>query len=376
MRHLYLLRSLVWILMFSLLITGCWDRREIEERMSVTSLAIDPDKKGYEVTAIVPIPTKIIGGGGGGGGGGEGSAVEVFSSSGGNLGYVINMLNEKTTESIYLGNTQIVLIGEGQAKRGIGPFIDFLRRNPEVRRQLWPVVIKGKAKDAVKVQTNLEQVPTNYIKDLLETGVEGEEIPNFYLGKLFVELSSPARQAPIVNYIRAEKDKYEWLGVAIFKKDKMVGTLEDKAELSVLLHLREQKKGRIITTTCPDRKEEIVFMPHDVKRTITVTDQPQVRANIEIRGEIIEKGCALGFDQKKAFNAIEKQLEAAYEKKAKHLMDRAQKEWKLDIFHFGDWVRAFRPELWKRIDWHHTFPSIPIQVNYKVMVKQIGIESQ
>jgi spore germination protein KC len=62
--------------------TGCWDRRELEERISVVAVSIDrvePSEDGkpmYLVSIQSPIPLKIAGGAEGSGGGGGAEAVE------------------------------------------------------------------------------------------------------------------------------------------------------------------------------------------------------------------------------------------------------------------------------------------------------------
>ncbi|MFO7291060.1 MAG: Ger(x)C family spore germination protein, partial [Bacillota bacterium] len=57
-----------WVLVMGLL-TGCWDRREIEQRSFVFAMAIDEHPKGVEVSVQIPIPIMIVGSGGGVGGG-------------------------------------------------------------------------------------------------------------------------------------------------------------------------------------------------------------------------------------------------------------------------------------------------------------------
>ncbi|RAL26121.1 Ger(x)C family spore germination protein [Thermoflavimicrobium daqui] len=371
------IRSFLLISILSLFVVGCWDRQEIEERMSATAIALDRDPSGYELTMQVPIPTQIAGGGGGGGGGGNGggggaSAVDIFSAKGRTLIEVISSLERQSTKPIYLGNMQLMLFGEKQARQGIGSIFDMTKRNPEVRRQLWPVVVKGKAKDAIMTQTKLEQISSNYFRETLETGIKEEIVPNTYLGKVYVELSTPSRQVPIINYFTPMKDKFEWSGLAVFDRDKMIGKIEAAEDINALLHMRYEKKGGYSSVSCPKEKGVIIFQPEKITRDVKISNRPEVQVNIEIWGIVVEKKCFYNLSGNQSLSALENYLKRDYEKNANRLIDLAQKKWKVDIFHFSEFARAYHPGLWKKVHWEKSFPQIPVRVHYKVKVRGVG----
>ncbi len=371
-----LFSSLMVISLFSGLLLGCWDRQEIEMRMAVTAMGIDLSKEGYKFTTAVPIPQLIVGGAGGGAGEG-GNPVEFFSVKAKNLSEAGYKLETQASKVRFVGNMQVILFSEAVARQGIESFLDLFRRDPEIRRQLWPVVVKGTAENAItKTVTNMEQIPTNFIRDMLDKGKRVETVPDFDLGRLFVELSSKSRQAPLLNYIIAEKDKYHWEGIAVFKRGKMIGLLKDLEEINVLLQTRFGYKGRLVMAQCgEDHTNNISFLPSSFSREIKVTERPEIQVNVHVKGKIYEKNCSLNLRDEKNLSLIEKKIAATYKEAAERLVRRAQQEWKWDIFHFGDHVRAYHPTIWNRDNWWQSFPNIPIKIDYQVKINRIGMQS-
>jgi spore germination protein KC len=196
------------------------------------------------------------------------------------------------------------------------------------------------------------------------------------LGRLLVELSGKSRQAPLLNYIIAEKDKYHWAGIAVFKRDKMIGLLENLDEISVLLQTRFGYKGRTIMAACGEDPAHMVsFMPASFGKEIKVTEKPQIQVNINVKGKIYEKNCSFNLRDERNLALLEKKIAATYKAAAERLIRRAQREWKWDIFHFGDYVRAYHPMIWNRGDWWQSFPKIPIKIDYQVEINRIGMQS-
>src|SRR5690606_41119568 len=54
-----------------ILLTGCWDRQEINDVAFVLGKAIDREKDGYRVSVVIPLPGNMGGPSGGSGSGGK-----------------------------------------------------------------------------------------------------------------------------------------------------------------------------------------------------------------------------------------------------------------------------------------------------------------
>lgn len=372
--HRPLLCNLIFLTLITLLIPGCWDRLDIEERLSVVSMGVDKVREGLEISVQLPIPQNIIGGGGGRGGGG-GDPVHLYSGTGKTLMEALNKINRQSDRPLFFGNMQTVLFGEEMAKAGISPVLDHFRRDPEVRRELWTVVVKGKAKEALMTETKLQQVPSDFIRELLKNGTRKENLTETTLGNLFISLSNPAKRAPVLNYFEKKKDAFQWLGVAAFRNDRMVGVLKDE-EVIPLVQIAEEKEGNQLIAPCPNRPGTIVFKPDGIKRQVKISGTPVADIDLQLEGAIVEKTCNLDLSKPQTLKEIGEHLERVYEQKARALVDKSQKDFRADILQIGKYVRAYQPGAYKKMEWQKQFPRIPIRVSYNVIVRRIGMRAQ
>ena len=361
------------------LTSGCWDEIEIEKRAVVAALAVDKSPLGYEVSIQVPNPRKAVGGGGeeGGGGGGEG-AVELFSGEGRTFQEALLQIENEINFPLFTGHTQVLLISEELAKEGTTELMDGLRRSQQIRRHLWPVVVKGKAKDSLNVQVRLAEIPINYLREMIETGIKNQRISSMVLGEYFEEISNPSKQAPILNVFRVTDNRYLWKGIGIFKSDRLVGTLHPPL-INTLMHVREQKAGWPVLINCPEQqKGQIVFLPRTVSRKIHVSDnKPEIDVKVKVEGEITVKECtSYKLDQPQSYQSLSQLIQHEYNRYAKKLIYKAQREYHTDIFAFGKFVKAYYPKLYHRLNWEKDFTQIPIRIHYDVDVRRSGLESK
>jgi Ger(x)C family germination protein len=301
----------------------------------------------------------------------------VFSGNGRTVTAALAQIQSLTNYPLFFGHTQMILFSEEVARRGIGPFMDVMRRSSELRRQLWPIVIKGKAKNGLFVQTNLEQIPTSFLRSAIETGVRSGRMPDMTLGRLLIQLSTPHKRAPVLNYFAAEPQGYRWLGVAVLNGERMVGTLTNE-EVIPFLHLRERKRGWSMVAPCPNQAGEMVFRPSSLRSRTQISEaaNPSIRVRVELEGSVIEKDCRFPLNDPQALTEAGRMFAAIYEKQARDLIRQAQTRFRTDIFLFGNQIHAWHPGLWRRLNWKEDFPGIPIQVEYRVNVRRTGLEAR
>lgn len=360
-------RSFMIALVLSLFVTGCWDRRELEDRELAIAMAIDKAKEGLHVSIQVPITANVVGSGTSGGG----ESIQVYSHESRTLSDALSKLNEKMDKTLFLGYLGLVLFGEEQSRDGIKKVLDMMRRNPYIQRRLYPVVTKGKSEPFLHGGTEMEQIKALFIRNMLESGEDTQVTIPFRLHDLFVSLSTPTRETPILNYIGWEEGQYRWLGFAVFNKDRMIGTLSPN-ETIPLLHIREQKVGQRVLVKCPEGNGDFQFYPLNVQRKIRVTKGPQLQVRVEVEGRLSEKTCDVQGKKNQQNQSFEQQIQQLYEQQAKRLITKAQKEWKLDIFEFGYYVHAYHHPIYQSVDWRKRFSEIPIDVSYRVYVRREG----
>ncbi|MCS1351391.1 Ger(x)C family spore germination protein [Mechercharimyces sp. CAU 1602] len=367
-------RRLRWmsvVLCIVLACTGCWDARELEERTSAMAIGIDKLEKGYQVSVQVPIPSMI-----GGEGGGDGGAVELFYGQGDTLNTAFSDIQKQTNQNLFLGHAQLLVFGEEVAKDGIQELMDGLRRHPDIRRRMWPMVVRGKAKEVLELKPKLDLVPSMYIRDLIEAGVREGWMGDVTLGDVYNRISNPATN-PLINQFEIKEGKIKWTGLALFNpQSKVVGTL-DSIESAILIQIRSHRTGEVIEVPYQDGK--VIFRADRIdskskmglkKKQVTIKD------HVIVEGVILEKTCTTDLEKTAVLSDVEKKISEKYHEVSTGLMTKLQREFRSDGYIYGDTIRARYPRIWRQIVWEKAFTEADIDIHFDVKVKRIGLENR
>ncbi|WP_018132007.1 Ger(x)C family spore germination protein [Effusibacillus pohliae] len=359
-------------------LTGCWDRRDLENRTSVIAIAIDRNEEIPElvdVTIQIPIPIKIVGAGGGGstGEGGQ-DAVKVLSGSGRTLNEAVQNIQKRLNQQLFYGHTRVIVMSETVAETDISNLIDVVRRSPQVRRLQWPIVVQGRASKILEVDPKLEQIPMMFIKEMIESGTRQGTIPDISLGEMFIALSDTSVQ-PLLNYIKLTDHGVRWAGAAVFLGSKMVGKMTEP-HVWALMNLREAKRGGDVLVPCPDDPTRFMtFHPRNVSTKVKIEHHGQIHATYHVRveGDIQESECNLDFNNEAVINRVQAATQKVLEQRANGMIDFLQNNVRSDVLGLGFQVRAHHPEIWRQVDWDKEFPTVRIDVKYHVNLRRFGM---
>lgn len=153
-----LLRIILCILIIMLL-TSCWNRRELNELAIVTGIGIDkaPDKEEYEVTFQIVNPSSTATSTGANTGQ---STTTVYSTTDRTLFGAFRKTSKKTARQLFFAHTQLVVIGEAFARSGINEIFDVFERSHELRLNSTVLVSRGvDANAALKILLPIESLP-------------------------------------------------------------------------------------------------------------------------------------------------------------------------------------------------------------------------
>ncbi|EPZ41127.1 Ger(x)C family spore germination protein [Alicyclobacillus acidoterrestris] len=144
------LRKLLFIFMtigLILPLSGCWDRKEVNELALVMAKAIDltPDNR-VLVSVHVAIPSRVGGAQTGMGGGSGGKSFFMISATGRSVSEADANVQKKLPRQLYLPHLRIILIGDRMAKTGMMDILDHFGRNPPNR--LRTAILVAKDSDA------------------------------------------------------------------------------------------------------------------------------------------------------------------------------------------------------------------------------------
>jgi spore germination protein KC len=379
--------KILFVCVHLILLSGCWDRTEVNDLALIVGLGIDQKKDGQiMLTAELVVPKSIGGGGqmgGGGGGGGGGGETIVSTGTGATVADAIANLQEKLSRRVFWGHTKVIVFGESAAKAGIRQHLDFLSRNPQIRLRSNVLVSKGTAKSVLELLPPIEQSSAEVLRELSESQL----LLRVTIKDVLQMLSSDAGAAalPMVKILPPEKGKKDLQTIAfiqrtaIFKKDKMIGDIDDKLTRGVLW-LRNEIKRANITITLKGEKGNITstmirahteFIPKYEKGKWKMI----VKATTE--DDIILNGTKLDLQNPKYAKMIEKELEKETNKRIKATLKRVQKEMKADIFGFAEIFHRKYPREWNRVKnrWQEIFPTVEVIVKTKAYVRRPGVNT-
>lgn len=379
------LQSLLLILIYcsaALLLTGCWDRTEINDLTLITAAAIDKkDDHTLELSVQVFIP-KQSGGGMQQMGSSGGGQTLVRSAEGTTIADAMARLQEKFPRRIFWGHDEIFIFGESLAKEGIRGHIDFLVRHPQVRDRSYILVSKKKAKDILRLQPPLERTSADVLREMAtsKTGL------GVTLQQLNQMLSSEAGAAALswVEILSPEmanggdhKSTIPYIaGTAVFKKDKLIGHIDDRATRGVLW-LRNEIRSAVATTTLKEANGMIsmnMIHAHTDLVPKIVNGHWKITVKAVTDDEVLQNTTNVNIMKPKISKLLEKQLRTEVESHVNLALKQVQKKMKADILGFAEAFHQAYPQEWNRSKdrWEEIFPQVEVQFDIKAHVRRPG----
>jgi spore germination protein KC len=365
------------------MLSGCWDRLEINELAIVTAAAIDQiDENTIELSIQVIIPKNLSSGNGQGGGGQQGSLTLVRTQKGKNIADAISKLQSKLPRKIFWGQCEVYIFSEQLAKKGVEEQMDFLLRHPQPRERAYLFVSKGNPKKILEVSTPLERYSAKTIMGLSEFRfsllVTLQSFEEMLTGK------AKSAAIPLLDLITMPQDDEKKqpnklpviIGTAVLKKDKMIGQLTERETRGVLL-LRNEQKEFTVTLKSFDMNGNVSLYPVMLHTKLI----PEINHNkwkmivkVKAEGAIAQNGTSLDYS-----NALfKKKLENVFRDKIKEVIEKSiqktQQNLKADILGFAEEFHREYPNEWKKVEnhWDEKFPAVKVKIDVDANIRRQG----
>lgn len=382
-------RKLIFISLiacFSVMLSGCWNRREMNELAINMGLGIDKIGDGYRITAQVVVPREVASKQGGGE-----SPVTVYQSSGKTIYEALRRITGESPRRLYLSHLRVLILGESLAKEGFAPVLDFLSRNHEMRTDFFIVVaMASPAEDILKVLSPIEEVPSNKLfTSLSESGKVWAPTLTITLDRVLNDLVREGRN-PVLTAVRIvgtmtktvknvaitePNTKTKYAGLAVFKKDKLIGWL-DESDSKGYSYITDKVDTTVGPITCPEGGlMNLETVRSKTKMTGRVVEgQPEIAIEIYSEGNIGEVQCEVDLTKPETIDQLEQIAKERLQQIVKHTLTAVQKTYKSDIFGFGDTIRRSNPKDWDLVkeDWEHLFPETAVHVKTDFQIRRVG----
>jgi spore germination protein KC len=369
--------------MILVLLTGCWNRVEINDIAIVTAIGLDlVEDDQLRLTLQVAIPAKLVTGGTGESGG---KSTIVISETGATVSEAYRNIQGKLSRRIFFSQSRVLLIGEDLAKKGVFHIVDFHTRYAEPRINSFIMFTKGKASKILNSMPKFESVSAEETRELAKMSVGLKIYVRDFLNMLLSEgiepFASQFTLKPLEVNTKNKSDETQAVdGIAVFKGDKLVGWM-DEVETRGLLWLRNEIKTGVITIKIPEEKGggnismEIVRGETNI---VPILKQGKLKLDVEVVTElsVIENDSNLKLHETKVINEIQTYAEEEISKRVEMVVEKAQKEYGSDIFGFGQSVYKKYPKEWNthyKENWENEFAQTKVAIHSKAFVRRIGL---
>ncbi|MCR2805367.1 Ger(x)C family spore germination protein [Paenibacillus soyae] len=361
-----------------LLMTGCWDRTEINDLAIVTAAGFDLTEDN-KIKLSVQIYAPGNPGQQQGSMGSEpqigGSEALVESAVGLDSADAAAQLQEHLSRNIFWGQADIFLIGEKLAKHGISEPLDFLTRHPHPRERANMYVIKGSPEDILKWQPNIERNSAEVMREMavIQTGL------NITLLETQVSLASETRTAlmPIIKMTKSgNKASPTLVGAASFRNLKLSQEYNVKKTRG-LLWLRNEIRESTITTKVDGSEGFASLNVFNTASTLIPSignGKWKIKVKLLATGNLTQNSTtanlSLPVEVKKLEEAFKKVLQERIEGSV-----RLAKKSRTDVLGFAEQFHRHYPKEWRasKKNWEEQFTQIEVDYDITLRIRRIGM---
>ncbi|SDF16867.1 Ger(x)C family spore germination protein [Sporolituus thermophilus] len=385
------------IICLCLLLTGCWDRRELQDRNFVLAVAIDvadAGEQGSQAAAVKRAETfvqphgakryrlslQVL----------RLAAAEpeakkaavvktyVISNTGESIIEMIRDMLGQTSKSLYFEHIQTIVISEAAVKQaGLTPIIDLFRRDAEMRWRIKIYITPGEARPLLEYKPPTGEPGGVYLAQIVQLHSRNIHVAGARTDLGYIAQMLDNNADVIIPRIEMADKVVKAGGLAAFKKDKFVGYVDEYAAMG-LKFIRGTEKSAVFSVTCPDHPGEVLafeLFHHDTKLTPHVADDKiYFTLDIAMRGNIGEIQ-GTGHDTTKPDHIRKLELLFAEEVKRSVLYAKeVSQALGVDALTFSKKLKAHEPNVWKQIEdrWDEIYPTIPLVVSVNVTIRNIG----
>lgn len=395
-----MVNKFVLMIILALVVNGCWDLREIEDRGYILGVGLDsynqlkgemkpeeflPNKRvkpKFVFTAQIPIWKKgqmATGGGGAGGSQGQKGATWNISVVGSSLMEMNRELATRVSYPPFYEDLEVLVLSREVAREGMYSWMDWFIRDNEIRRTVRVFVTPGHARKVLETSPEIESYSSPYLKELSgnihRTGHIMSAVP---IGDISTyRYSGLDFLLPEVKKIGRElKDA----GSIIMKDGHMVGALGEQETQAANMILNKYQGG-VNSFYC--RKHPQCVVSIEVTKVMTKIT-PRIEGNrvtfdvkVKATGTISEVDC-FNFHDEGSLSFIKRAEQEANKRIQEDVVSTLNKlqDKRADAVHLISSLKTNNYRDWKRLkkDWgDQGFQQARFKVSVTSEIKTVGM---
>ena len=375
------------LLLTSSTLSGCWDSKEIDKLAIVIGSAVDLSTVPGMVDLTLEMANTQGAGTGSGGssgrssggsqdGGGQ-SAFSMLKATNATVMGCLMEIDQNSNRTSMAKHNQVRLFGSALCEQGLKDQLDMFMREQQTRLEVPMLVVEGNAGEALSATVAGKELCGMFLSGMLEDQARispAYRIRLIDFVKTILEGTTSAAIPLVKLFTEGEKQSINIIGMAVFKDDRMVGSLSNDDSLGYIWSLGNVKASNVALTEGPN-KAMLHISRLDCKRKVALRPDGGVRVELHLTGgaSIAELN---GFAQTKptelmpyleslAKAEIRERILAAFE---------AAKALRADIYGFGASVYREYPRQWKEMEsnWDELFQQLELIVEVDLRLVSTG----
>lgn len=356
----------------SVLISGCWNYREVNDLAIVAGAAIDKGENGQFKLTVEIIEIS--------GGTNAELSPRIITTQGKTLFEAARNMIAITGKRLYWSHTKVIIISQEIASEGLAKIVKWYTRDAETREDV-KLLISGaeSAQEIFNAEVPTGKIMSITLEQVLNNQTSLGKAPIIDILQYDNELMTKriVSVVPMVNLIKInEKMMPEVKGSAIIKHDKLGGFLDD-LETQDLIFVRDKIEGGILVVEMKTNNEDSLLALEIFGNKTKI--KPQVNNNeitinvdIESRVALDELICPAEIVKTLELKNIEKATGEMLKMRIESLIEKMQTEYSADIFGFGEALWQNDPQAFLKVvgnnDWEEPFKHLQVKVNTKIHV--------
>ncbi|MFL0195576.1 Ger(x)C family spore germination protein [Clostridium sp. WILCCON 0269] len=381
------------ILIICVLLTGCWDKVEIENTELVSIIGIDAgedigkrkelknvkptdpltsiDFKKLHVTFGIPDLSKL------GPDKGGISGDKYIDVDGYSIQDAISKAILKSSRTVKFSHTKLLVLGQNLMMYPdvVKEVIDYLQREPALNRNMYIVTSDGNSQKYVKFKTSVEKSVEMYILGLIENNSKNSEILPVTLNDFLIQMSENGNSILPKMVVDDDNKNIKVVGTTAIKNFKQNGNLNEVETANIELlrgNLKSGKKmiyinGHPVDITIDNASKRMRMSQEKGKITFYI--------NLDIEGQIknyYTNDKVLSVD---TLGYIEQSFNKAISQECEAVVKVTQKELGIDPVGFREYIEKYHPGVWSQVksNWENVYKDAVVNVNVDTKIRRIGV---
>ncbi|MGI5920319.1 MAG: Ger(x)C family spore germination protein [Syntrophomonadaceae bacterium] len=358
---------------------GCWDADEINELGFVLCVALDRSGNEYKVTTQIAKPETYSKTPSGGSQPKQQQPFWVISATGKTIFEAIRNLANISPRRIFWAHIKVIIIGEELARHNIHDVLDFFSRNPELRLRTLIAVTPGEAGKLLDIIPIMEKDPATDLERIIENRNLSGKGYRIML-KNFLEDYLEPNGNPVASRVILCKSEgtpvIKLNGAAVFRKNKMVGWLNEK-ETRGLLWVENEINNTLMVINCPYDNKPVTVELNSGKTSLKSRIQngiPYYEINTQTTANVVEQECATNFIDPARLHKLEKTLASAINQDIQSTVIAVQ-NLGVDFLGLNEILHRQNTKEWKQLsgNWSEVLNQIKFDFSTKAEIPSVSV---